>query len=608
MSNQAKYQLFGVWSLFLTLLLYLVCRVVLLPIQHDEAATFFFYIQTGDFLPPNAHWDANNHVLNSLLSYISYRIFGNELWALRLPNILAFILFFWSSWGLSKQLKSIKVRWFFFLALTMSHYLFEFFGQTRGYGLSMGFFIFSIFISTHFISLFSIKKGLLLIFCLFLATSSNLTLLIPSFILVSYLFLSHLIQSTDKKKTILQLIGLAVVLLILFYPLVLFSFALKHGGALYYGGLGSFWEHTGKTLSLYFFDYYSQWIAIVLSIFFGIIILLFGYLFYKIGEIKKVVKFNFSFLFGWLFIGAIASIFGLRYLLNVNFPEDRAALYLFPFFIGTIAFLLDDFIVQTKKNLSFLIYPLIFFPLHFLYHINVSTTIFPMEDNPPTSFFKEVSRSNAGYQTYPPTVGGYHMQRLCWAYLNLKHGGKMTEMLVSNHIDTLSDFQIVNTKRQLPENFLSKYEKINKSPINDLTLYKRSKQHNYKLVASKDSISNWNHSDDEFMNLFSFSIPDSLLDKPFFVGITSTIDTHKHPFRSSIVISQKDDAGNEITQESFHLEWMRKMWQNQPNNFNAGMMIPVREETMKKIDVYLWNPKKNNFLISKGKIKLYVLD
>src|SRR5690606_31314018 len=138
------------------------------------------YIQTGDFLPPNAHWDANNHVLNSLLSYISYRIFGNELWALRLPNILAFILFFWSSWGLSKQLKSIKVRWFFFLALTMSHYLFEFFGQTRGYGLSMGFFIFSIFISTHFISLFSIKKGLLLIFCLFLATSSNLTLLIPS--------------------------------------------------------------------------------------------------------------------------------------------------------------------------------------------------------------------------------------------------------------------------------------------------------------------------------------------------------------------------------------------------------------------------------------------
>jgi len=48
--------------------IYLILRAVFIPLVHDEAATFFHYIHSFDFVPFIAHWDANNHILNSALA------------------------------------------------------------------------------------------------------------------------------------------------------------------------------------------------------------------------------------------------------------------------------------------------------------------------------------------------------------------------------------------------------------------------------------------------------------------------------------------------------------------------------------------------------------
>ncbi len=63
-----------------------------MPFCHDESATFFYYVQNGDFLPYTSHVDANNHFLNSFLAWICLRLFGDAPLALRLPNILALIV------------------------------------------------------------------------------------------------------------------------------------------------------------------------------------------------------------------------------------------------------------------------------------------------------------------------------------------------------------------------------------------------------------------------------------------------------------------------------------------------------------------------------------
>ena len=81
--------------LSLLIWIYLWLRAFFIPITYDEAATFYHYIHFGRFLPFIAHWDANNHFLNSALSIISYRLLGSSELALRLPNLIFAPLFFY---------------------------------------------------------------------------------------------------------------------------------------------------------------------------------------------------------------------------------------------------------------------------------------------------------------------------------------------------------------------------------------------------------------------------------------------------------------------------------------------------------------------------------
>lgn len=609
MTADKKYQAYIVWGLFFALSGYLVMRSVWLPIQHDEAATFYYYIQTGNFLPPNAHWDANNHILNSFLSHISYKLFGNEVWILRLPNLLSFALFFWSSWKISALLKKPLIRWGLFLSLVMAHYLFEFFGQTRGYGLSMALLLTAIWVLLQFLKNRSTFILFSIIFILFLATAANLTLLTSSFLMIAYALIIPFSQDGFSSKTIRLTFGSLLLSILLFAPLVWFSFALKKGGALYYGGMSGFWDYTGSSLSLYFTGYYNFLLSIIYSVLFYVLVLTSIFILLKIKNLKTIVSEYPSFIFIWLLTGSVASVFTLRYLLNVNFPEDRTAVYLYPFLVGAIAFLINDLHKISNKNLSLLAIPLFYFPLHFLFKINTSTTIFPMAENPPREFFDIVSNQKPLHgHGYPLTIGGYHMQRLCWSYMNHQNGGHQGEMLVSNHIDTLCDFQIIDITRVLPNNFEHLYAPLNDKPKNNLNLYQRKKQLTYHPVHRIDSITNWNHSQDEYFDLFVYNIPDSLKEKPFFVGVNATIDVHNYPFVASVVISQQNAAGKELSQENIHLDWMKKKWDNQINNLKHGIIIPPVHPDSKQLLVYLWNQKNNSFLIRNGKVELFVLE
>ena len=67
-------------------------RSVFVPFTHDEVATFYYYIQSQNFLPFYAHIDANNHVLNSATASLFYCLFGNHPFILRIPNLIGLAL------------------------------------------------------------------------------------------------------------------------------------------------------------------------------------------------------------------------------------------------------------------------------------------------------------------------------------------------------------------------------------------------------------------------------------------------------------------------------------------------------------------------------------
>src|SRR5690242_15215461 len=75
------------------LFVYLILRAAFVPPVHDEGSTFMHYIQRDEWQPFKAHWDANNHILNSFLSAQFFKIFGQGLIPLRLASLLFFPLF-----------------------------------------------------------------------------------------------------------------------------------------------------------------------------------------------------------------------------------------------------------------------------------------------------------------------------------------------------------------------------------------------------------------------------------------------------------------------------------------------------------------------------------
>ncbi|MBI3520917.1 MAG: hypothetical protein HY062_16380, partial [Bacteroidetes bacterium] len=112
-------------------------RSYLVPFNHDETATFFFFIQSGHYMPFHSATDANNHVLNSFLGNSCFHLFGSSPFALRLPNLLGLLILIFATYRISKKLEQLGSKVFLTTALLLSFHWLSFFGACRGYGLSM---------------------------------------------------------------------------------------------------------------------------------------------------------------------------------------------------------------------------------------------------------------------------------------------------------------------------------------------------------------------------------------------------------------------------------------------------------------------------------------
>ena len=589
----------------LLLFVYLALRAIYSPILHDEIATFYYYIQSGVIFPPEAHWDANNHLLNSLLSHWSYRLFGSEPWALRLPNVLSFILFCWSSWKIATFLHSSFIRWGFFLALNMAHYMFEYFGETRGYGMSMALLLFGLFMLIRFLKDGRYVHYFLIISAFVLATSANLTLIYSTllvFALITWrVFQLKLIVQKRLGYLITLFVGFAIL-----YPFIRFAFDLKERGALYYGGKTGFWEYTGGTLATLYLGHFSIWIEVLLHLLFVTLVAAFVYHYIK----NKPTFFDWfntpSFVFVYFFVGSLAAIFATRFLLDVNYPEDRAAMYLFPYFISSMAFVFDLYWTEKKLLVVAFSAPLFFFPVQFLSRININSASFSMEERAPLAFYNYIQNQPRNAK-YPTSVGGYVTQELCWFYMNHQHGGNEGRLMYSNHIDTLSDFQIVNVKRQLPEGFPAIYKKVNDEPVNELNLYERRNRLTLIPVWLNEDITNWHHNTDEYFEFMSYNVPDSLKNKTVYIGLETVIDALASPFNASLVVSQKRADFSEISQERFKLDWLKKEWKNDGEKLTQGFLIPEIHSEAKYLVLYLWNQNQVSFLTHSGIVELFLM-
>lgn len=583
--------------LLLGLLSYLLLRAWYVVPMHDEIATFFHYIETGKIFEQGMVFDANNHFLNSYLGRFFYLIGLDHYFFYRLGNVLAFVLYFFGIRALLKPLPDIRIRFLLLLSCTSVPFVLEYFAYSRGYGMGMAFFVWVLYYAQLFAKERKVGQAFKLAFFTFFMLFSNL-IFTGTFCLVLLLlllvYLKERKQYSVREKRVFA--SAVIALLLSVAPLMAYSFFLKKIGALYYGSLAGLWEVTGKSLSnvVFFADY--QWLKTLFAI-----LLLAGLIFYVLRLFRQSL-WDFldetENLLASFFYGNLAIILVLAWVLKVNYPEDRAGMYLIP-----LSILLIGFRSQRIKWTKPFSYGMLFFPLTLVFSLSLSTSVFSPDVRMNEWFYKEVRKRI----TADKNVVVYPTMHLSWHWFEREQQSKIFPN-VSSEFDP--EFDVIITRMdKLPKNF--DWQEL-KLITNDRETGHIAFEH-HKPCEKMKSLEM--HPGDSYMQApVSGSL--KLLDIP--------VQEDWHMRNIEIVISgvleRRTKAGNLAFQlktygekrEQLRYDLLEQSWYlgnaKDPQKIQIRQLFKKIKPNEKKLTVYLLNGSKDPVNFSNRKVEIYIVE
>jgi len=307
-----------------------------------------------------SHPTANNHVLNTLLIKALFSLGVSSLAIIRCPNVLAFILYAYWGHKISFGRLSSFVGLGCFALLMCNPFLLDFFSLARGYGLSLEFMMGALYFGSEF---FELRSTSHLIKALLLASLSVFSIFSMIYFwaaLASTLTLACFLRKDwgSLKKCLLYglLIGL-VLLGCIAVPMI----RLRESGALYYGGHNSFYSDTLVSLarySLYSLDITSS-VYLILNLCLGGILFISSISYFKDGAWD-----SFKNVFLGVSVLSVILIVLAHYLAGVLYPINRVGLFLYPLFVFSLCFCLNDFRRYVRSVTLSLI--LMFFTVNFV--------------------------------------------------------------------------------------------------------------------------------------------------------------------------------------------------------------------------------------------------
>jgi len=180
---------------------FIVFKASLASFTHDESYTYTHYVHQGfmDIISYKTPY-TNNHILNTVLMKYSEVCFGSSELSLRLPNILAFIIY--SIFSILLLYQHIpKLVFPFYLLLVLNPHLLDFFALARGYGLSFAFLIMSFYYLSLYFTSRQNKHLILFNVGAFLAVMSNFSLLnYYVAALIIYNVVSYIMSKLDNQE------------------------------------------------------------------------------------------------------------------------------------------------------------------------------------------------------------------------------------------------------------------------------------------------------------------------------------------------------------------------------------------------------------------------
>lgn len=356
-------------------------KAYLLSVTWDEAYSYTEYVRRGITFPTKFEsMSANNHLLLTWMDVVLVKIFGLSEIVLRLPALMAHLIFLFFS---AKLLSHFQNRWLIisgFLIINLNPYLLDFFSLARGYGLSIGLMMASIYYLYIFQNEFKRKQALFSMLFGALSVLANYVLLnyfLGLFAGILVLILLRVVHSRNADtqkisfwKSSWPLITIFLLLLIGLLPIAL---GLRAAGALYFGAENGFWVDTVRTIvDRWFYELnYNYWILRLAKG--GIIAVLSGAVILIALQLKeRWFTLNNSFLVtitGICFF-CVTSTIAQHYLFHTLYLIDRTALFFTVLFPIILVFFIEE-LAKKKSKTAFLSYlAAIFVTIHTIRAIN----------------------------------------------------------------------------------------------------------------------------------------------------------------------------------------------------------------------------------------------
>jgi hypothetical protein len=556
---------------------YLFLRANTVDLIHDEIVSKWVYMLQWNFLPYEGYIDANNHFTNSFIGGLCYRIFNSHsMGIIRLGNVLTFPVYFFSVYSFSHLFKFKGAFYLLVASLLCSAFLIEYFALARGYGLSLAFLLLACSQTILYLKLKSNFRLWVIAFAWLLAVYSNLTL-VP-FALFSLVFLMiYLIKQRLFKQTIVLILPVLPILYAVQY-----SLHLKDAGKLYYGTQNGFFETTIHSLTPYLWNVNTIWFDVLLVI---LSLCILGFYLFQLKKTRDV--FTPKGFLPLLFFIAIGNVFTQHILLGINFPEDRAVLYLVIFFLGSLSFLFDH------AKIQFVSYGLIALVVFvFGADINLKYSKFYTMDHYDTEFYTKIPAAIMGI---PPSTGA-RKKAIGNEISRLNHFPLRAFQTAKKETDTLMDYIIIEEDRRPSISKL--YKGIHTDPVSNVTLWERRKfLKRVKIDSTQSVISNKN----EFLEFYNDAQEYSV-----FVRLKGQLSDWNISKQVFLVFTIETGKNKSMAYETVNLSEGTFISKDQTISFDFTATFPAQVKgNISKL--YLWNPEKvqvdGNFEIEIYQIK-----
>lgn len=566
---------------------YVVLRALQVPIVHDEAMTFFLYVDTGRFLPFLAHWDAANHLLCTALGWASVQLFGVHLFALRLPSVLAFLLYAFYVHRWAGRLHGPVVRWCFRAVMLGLPFLLDFFSLFRGYGLSMTFWLMALYELSALLARPSARGVAATLLSMAAAAYSGLSLVSLWAMVLAVVALLAWHRRKWSFGLVWFFLGLPPFLFAAYYMSRLSAL-----GSLYYGLETGVWGGTVPSLLQVMVGHGGLVPVVLVALAYGATVL-------AAVQALRLRRRTFS---AWVLMagGAMLLADGVgRVVLHAwngtPYPEDRTALQWAPLFLLLLFFTLDGAAAHTG-TVKWVALLLLALPLRTVAHANLSTTVYWPEQAIPGEVFRAAEEQQRG-SPHLLTIGAYHQMQACWGFGLRQRGVHLNAVDWSAFPDGGQDLLLTDPARMEPP---AGYRTLVTGRGGRVALSMRGDRPKLDLVL--DSLIEMPHGEGEFVEFWHPPM-EQVRGHAFRVELELEAHADRPPLTGSLVV-EVNAGGRPWHRDDALVQCMRNT--ADPDSLVTVRAIPVVPADVDRLVVYYWawNPNVQGFSGS-GRLRVY---